>query len=223
MWWNSEITEGKDYVNGGSGGVYVLMYSVPRQVRRHAPCHTPVPHNPSHAARPRATHAKPENQLSLCEPVREGSTLDSGHCIVARGKLTGCIALLHGGSDSFGRDECSPRPGSRAVGVIWGGSQLQLSCSGGTSDRPRGHPWAAGWALWPNIFPRDRSSFWDKEVGTPPDCRLWKRSCVEMKEGWGICVSQAYCSRSWERKEDRDKKEKTSTLLFWAGLCTSLQ
>lgn len=127
---------------GVSGGVYVLMCSVPCQVPRHAPCHTPIPYNPSHAARPRATHAKPENQLSLREPVREGSTLDSGRCTVVRGKLTGCIALLHGGSDEavLRRDECSPRPGARAVGVIWGGSQLQLSCSGGTSDRPRGHP-----------------------------------------------------------------------------------
>ena len=44
-----------------------------------------------------------------------------------------------------------------------------------------------------------------------------------MKEGGGICVSQAYCSRSWERKKDRDKKEKTSMLLFCAGLRTSLQ
>lgn len=142
MWWNSEITEGKDYVTGGSRGVYVLMCSVPWQVPRHAPCHTPIPRNPSHAARPRAPHAKPENQLSLCEPVREGSTLDSGRCIAVRGKLTGCIALLHGGSDEaiLGRDECSPGPGACAVGVIWGGSQLQLSCSRGTSDRHRGHP-----------------------------------------------------------------------------------
>ena len=64
-------------------------------------CPMPYPHspNPSHATRPRAIHAKPEHQLSLCEPVREGSTLDTGHCRGVKGKLTGCIALLHGRSD----------------------------------------------------------------------------------------------------------------------------
>lgn len=76
----------------------------------------------------------------LREPAREGSVLDTRHCTGVKAKLTGQIATLHVRPDCviLGRDECSPGPGVRAVGVIQGGSQRQLSSSEGTSDRPRG-------------------------------------------------------------------------------------